>query len=132
MRLAFVILCLAWLMVCLLTGAVQQNVKNAPLAVLMRNIHTESVSARAKIMSGHKIGKFPKKFEKITTATPTDSAVKTKLFDAIAGEYIVASQKFYGNANKQHFNFLVSSCIKCHEKYCPGPLTRIRTLQIPE
>jgi hypothetical protein len=102
----------------------------SPMAKLMRQMLAFIDLEKQNIEKGNAAQAFPKSFEKISTAKLT--AGKKPSTDH--AEFIQNFQRgltvYYGNVNtpqrKQNFNLLVSSCITCHERECPGPIQRIQ------
>ncbi|MFP5470865.1 MAG: hypothetical protein ACLGGV_04655 [Bacteroidia bacterium] len=68
------------------------------------------------------------------SATPTDSTVKTEVFTqfsnslySIANDLVSSSDL---NKRKEVYQTLISTCISCHQTFCPGPIVRIKKLNL--
>jgi hypothetical protein len=110
----------------------QDGVKQAELAKLMRQMMDEATRSKAQVTAGKKPGRYPARFDKIHTATPSDPAVKTETFKVFADDYLAKAKAFHASGEAKAYNLMVASCANCHATYCPGPLKRIRALNVPE
>ena len=106
---------------------------DSELALLMREMFTESDSLRQLISEGKKISGL-KRFREIHTANPTDSAVSGPLYTAFAKAYIQSIDKLETEDAATIFNFnnMVTQCMNCHTEFCPGPRKRIKKLYLNE
>lgn len=102
------------------------------MAALMEQMYIDNERLKERILKSDTIGKFPKHFLKIHTATMTDEADNDDFFKQKADEYIKAQELIYNDPKnvKQHFNDGVKACITCHEVKCGGPIARIKKLYI--
>lgn len=121
-------LCGAWLLVCTLCAF--QTEKQSELAQLMRRMIDEATRAKRQAERGAKLGSYPRWFDKLHTATPTDPAVRTAEFAGLGRSFTQQATTAYTTTTKDNYNLMVASCVSCHVKYCPGPLPRIRALQL--
>lgn len=66
--------------------------------------------------------------------TPTDSTEKTELFSQFSNSlYLIANDLVSSsdlNKRKEVYQSLISTCISCHQKFCPGPIVRIKKLNL--
>lgn len=113
-------------------GLPQDGVKQAELAKLMRQMMDEAIRAKTQVTNGKKPRRYSTRFDKIHTATPSDPAVKTEAFKTFADDYLAKAKSFHGTGGAAAYNLMVASCINCHATYCPGPLKRIRALNVRE
>lgn len=109
---------------------------DSELALLMRNLSYETDSLKQLVMNdkGNVSDEFIAELERVHTATPTDSTVKTDEFNAF-GELLINQAKALqeatdADAKTEQFNQLVNRCIDCHQMVCPGPIKRIKKLKI--
>ncbi len=107
---------------------------SSELSLLMREMYDHALNARILALKNQKNGDYPKVFNKIHTATPTDSATKNSYFDTFADVYL-NSVKAYASAGntdlKINYNNLVNTCLACHSTHCPGPIPKIKKLLLP-
>lgn len=107
---------------------------SSELSILMRDMYDHALAARKLALNGEKDVAFPKEFNKIHTATPTDETTKNSYYDTFADVYLNALKTYSGTASeelKSNYNNLVNTCLACHSSHCPGPIPRIRKLLIP-
>jgi hypothetical protein len=68
------------------------------------------------------------------SATPTDPEVKTELYSQFSNSlYLIANDLVSAsdlNQRKEVYQTLISTCISCHQKFCPGPIVRIKKLNL--
>lgn len=107
---------------------------DSELALLMRKMYDDADSIKKFITdsAGNITPEFISELEKIHTAIPTDSTVKTPEFEAYTKLMIDEANKLFSSTeNKvQGFNQLVNRCIECHQSFCPGPIKKIKKLNI--
>jgi hypothetical protein len=62
----------------------------------------------------------------------TDPTVLGPVFDSFSDAYIDAIRQLESSdsASVLKFNNVVTQCMNCHSKFCPGPKKRIRQLYI--
>ena len=109
--------------------------KASPLAALMRKMDAEMNIAKRMILAehGNLSDSVSLAYDSIKTATPTDPTVKTDVFAGMADAFLFnvqALQKADPHNRKDIFNTTVSSCISCHQEFCPGPIVRIKKLKL--
>lgn len=105
---------------------------SSELSLLMRKMEKQLVDARADVIKGTYKGTYPKEFDKLKTAQPTDSSTKTENFDIFADMYTSSVKLFVAAKTNQvqAYDNVVNSCLACHSQHCPGPVGRIRKLKI--
>lgn len=102
------------------------------MAALMEQMYVDNMRLKERIISGDTIGSFPKHFLNIHASAMTDESENDAFFKEQAAKFLKAQELIYNdpvNATK-HFNDAVSSCVKCHEQKCEGPIPRIKKLYI--
>ncbi len=114
------------------TSEVEQ--KSSELALLMRQLHEDSKLMKAIIESNDDLsGHFPEYVKGLKTAEPTDQKVVGENFNAMSDNYVYNLEQLFSadkNNQKEQFNLVVQSCIKCHRSFCPGPIKTIKKLKI--
>ncbi len=72
---------------------------------------------------------FPKTFENIYSATPTQGKRLSDNHAQLSDNFIALLENYYNkkeiSERKKAFNLVVQSCIACHVKVCPGPIAAI-------
>ena len=106
--------------------------KMSEMAALMEQMYAENQQLKQRIKRGDTIGKFPNRFLQIHKAAMTDESDNDTFFKTQAALFIKSQELIYEDpANaKQHFNDGITSCVKCHEQKCSGPLQKIKKLYI--
>ena len=107
--------------------------KDSELALLMREMWDDSDLMKQSILEGEMPQDFREKFVKIHSAIPTDPDVKTADFK-VMGDALVESMTKIQNSEKKdlitNFNLMVINCVACHQVHCPGPIVKIKKLEI--
>ena len=104
------------------------------LSKLMRTMANDMKRIRVKVQNGEKIPMFYKKYHRINTAKPSVESKKGDRYPEYATVFLTQLDRF-GKAEpaglKTEYNNLVKTCIRCHETYCPGPISMLKKLQLP-
>jgi hypothetical protein len=107
--------------------------KDSELALLMREMWDDSDLMKQSVLEGEMPQDFREKFVNIHSAIPTDPDVKTADFK-IMGDVLVESMTKLQNSEEKdlitNFNVMVTNCIACHQVHCPGPIVKIKKLEI--
>jgi hypothetical protein len=101
----------------------------------MRSMTSDTKKLREKVLKEDKIPVFYKKYKRIFSAKASSDNKKGDEFNSLATAFLTNCerlQKADSENQKKSFNAMVISCIRCHEKYCPGPLSMLKRLQIPQ
>jgi cytochrome c553 len=107
---------------------------SSELSLLMRKMEKQLSDARPAVLNGKYKGTYPKEFDKIYTAKPTDNETKMSSYDVFANVYISAVKSFVSAKPADQvdsYNNVVNTCLACHSQHCPGPVGRIKKLLIP-
>lgn len=112
------------------------QVSESALSKLMREMTSDMKKVRAAAISGKSFTKWGKSYDRILTAKPSADSKKGEYFEDYAKTFLAQVERTK-TANEQatiipDYNLLVGTCIHCHEKYCPGPITMLRKLTIPQ
>ncbi|HYD92732.1 MAG TPA: hypothetical protein VEA37_14750 [Flavobacterium sp.] len=102
------------------------------MAALMEQMYAENMQLKQRIANGDTLGTFPRHFMDIHASAMTDESENDAFFKEQAARFLKAQELIYKDSvnAKQHFNDAVSSCVKCHEQKCEGPIPRIKKLYI--
>lgn len=104
------------------------------LSKLMRTMANDMKRVRVKVLNGDKIPAFYKKYDRILTAKPSVESKKGEHYPEYANVFLAQVDRFSKadkSIQKLEYNNLVKTCIRCHETYCPGPISMLKKLQIP-
>lgn len=106
---------------------------DSELALLMREMFTESDSLKQLVLEGKRLSGL-KKYQDIHSAIPTDEEASGPVFEAFAESYIASIKALEASDSSAVFNFnhMVDQCRNCHTEFCPGPKKRIKKLYIRE
>lgn len=99
----------------------------------MRTMTSDAKKLREKVQKGDKIPMFYKKYKRIYAAGASTENKKGVEFDALATAFLTNCERLYqaDSAGKiTAYNAMVTACIRCHEKYCPGPLSMLKRMVI--
>lgn len=106
---------------------------SSELAVLMRHVNQMVLMSRDSLEKGVATQFELEPFEKMSKALPSKPEMKDEAFYAYASAMLMSAQEFNNEPEKriEAHNNLVATCLACHETHCPGPMKRIRKLNIP-
>jgi hypothetical protein len=113
-------------------SAIKQT--QSPLSKLMKTMAADMKKARVSVLEGEKPKIFGKHYDRIYTAAPSSEAKKGEHFQEYATAFLTQMDrmKLASSENaKIEFNALSKTCIRCHESYCPGPISMLRKLNVP-
>ncbi len=108
--------------------------ERSELAILMRDM-LEDLKTEKQLLTEGKTSKiaWSEKYGSITTAKPTDQKHTGPDFKAF-GTSFLTQLKAYENATKKNqikrYNNVITSCMSCHKRHCPGPMMVIRKLPL--
>jgi hypothetical protein len=115
------------------TKAVLYPNQDAPLALLMREMFLDMEEIRVSVENKQALNSYLEKHKDILGAIPTNPKVKTVQFQLMGKAYL-ESLKILENSSQElmmdNYKILVSSCLGCHEQYCPGPVKKINQLTL--
>ncbi len=106
----------------------------SPLSKLMRTMADDMKKARVTVIEGKKPKNFGKHYDKIYTAKPSSESKKGENFKEYATLFLAQMDRMKvatAEDAKTEYNALAKTCIRCHESYCPGPISMLRKLNIP-
>ncbi|MDP1727001.1 MAG: hypothetical protein Q8M15_09480 [Bacteroidota bacterium] len=103
-----------------------------PMALLMRVQAANADSMHQQLLRGEKLDSNQYPFIHFYLVEPTDPKVLEPQFFENARTFKRAYEEVFTHptAQKKFYNIMINGCIKCHEKYCSGPLKRIRKFPI--
>lgn len=106
------------------------------LAALMRQMYEDNLKLGEEINAGNIPESFPEDFKTIHTAVATPGMkTDTAYFNLMAEQYLRNLEKItQANSRREAkiaYNEMVLTCASCHQKYCQGPLPKIRRMKLP-
>ena len=107
----------------------------SPLAQLMREMTAFTDSTGKHLVAGKDLLPYPEQFKALPTAEPTPGMAGRRTFDPYARAWLHQLDSLYTTPTTDRsevFNALVQTCAACHGTMCPGPLSRIKKLSIPD
>ncbi|MGY6559908.1 MAG: hypothetical protein ACXIT9_11580 [Nitritalea sp.] len=108
--------------------------ESAPLAWAMRGLFEEFEVVRDALREGNRIPIDIEQHISWMEARPTDPKVKTATFSHYADLYISQIKRFNEETDSvllgNHYKAILETCLACHATYCPGPMKRIRLLEL--
>jgi len=142
--------CRQWTVICLAAGAMvlarcgtspssagprlapTQPNRTSPLAESMRHLDAELVGFRTQFLGqvGDWDGAAFTEFD-LNDLAPTDSSMLVDGYQALAIAFEKRILEFNDHPNSEAYSSVVSGCISCHQKACPGPLERIAKRELP-
>lgn len=108
--------------------------ERSELAILMRSMYEDLVAEKELLSKGENSEvKWMEKYGNLVEATPTDKKHTGPDFEAFGKSFLV-TLKAYEKAEKENniqlYNNVITSCMSCHQKHCPGPMAAIRKLPL--
>ena len=106
---------------------------DAPLALLMREMFLDLEQIKDAVEKGEAIRSYVESHRQLLEATPTNPGVKTPVFELMGEAYLESLsilEQSPPELIKANYQMLVTTCVGCHQQYCPGPIKRIRLLEI--
>jgi hypothetical protein len=103
------------------------------LSKLMRVMANDFKTIKTKLVTNGNIPEYHKNYKKILSAKASADSKKGEHYAEYAQLFLKQYDRFYSCEKleqKKEFNNLISTCIRCHETYCPGPLTMIKKMKI--
>jgi hypothetical protein len=121
------------MIVIVLNGFVSMR-SESELSILMRKMTEDIRKVRRKVETGKKIPEFYKSYTQLYSAEASTTSKKGEQFKGYAEAFLKQCSRLKeadANQRKNEYNELVTRCIRCHETYCPGPLTMLKKLKLP-
>lgn len=106
---------------------------DSELALLMRDMYDELATVQKNIANGEAI-QLNVDHGKILTAHATEpEKAASPEFKAFANQYLQFVEQIESAepaALEVHYQNLLASCLSCHQVLCPGPMVKIKKLQL--
>ena len=107
---------------------------DSELALLMRKMYDESLAVKKALVNGEEIPD-DMDHKSILTADATEpEKVAGMVYKSFANYYLGVLQELKSAESRaeqmRSYKTLVTACSSCHQSLCPGPLVRIKKLEI--
>jgi hypothetical protein len=110
--------------------------EDSEMTLLMRKMADEMKNVKASTLSDKFYTDWVVDYKLITVAAPSTEAKKGPKFDEYSKIFLAQVDRFRSNKEvsliRPQYNLLISGCIQCHETFCPGPLSMLKKLKVPE
>ncbi len=108
---------------------------DSELALLMREMYDDGQRIKEQILAGEK-PEILKRFAEIHTAEATEpekaASDAYKMYaDAFLNAMDILAESDESNVNLNYMA-MVQSCNNCHQQLCPGPMVKIKKLNLPK
>ena len=118
----------------LFTSATFQQ-SESELSKLMREMAEDMKKMKVAVSKGKTLKKWGEDYKSIRTAKPSAESKKGEHFEEYSTAFLTQVDRMSkaekeDPALKTKYNSLVQSCIRCHETYCPGPISMLRKLKL--
>ena len=96
----------------------------------MRDMTDELASVREKLINDEKLDQNLLDFALIHEQEVTDPSFNKPHVKPMSEAYAYAVDAFNENPNKSNYSAIINNCLSCHQLSCPGPVVRIKKLQL--
>lgn len=113
--------------------AIKYPNQDAPLDLLMREMFEDMEMIKISVEKGKSIKSYIERHKALLIAKPTDMGIKTESFQSMGIVYLASLRQLelsQENGLLGNYKSLVSSCLACHNDFCPGPIKRINLLKL--
>ena len=104
------------------------------MAIMMRAMRDSLKQNRIRYNEGKTLIKFPKRFQDLPSAEPTDVKMLPDAFPVLAtaqtATFVSFNEALTREDQMKRHNLAVENCLSCHAQACPGPIPSIRKLRI--
>ncbi len=107
---------------------------DSELALLMRKMFADVERIKKQVQKGETVT-VKIDHEKILSAHATEpEKAASAEFKAWGATYLKGIEALINSSPgnvEQHYSSLINSCMSCHKAFCPGPIKRIKKLNLP-
>lgn len=104
------------------------------MSKLMNYMYAHNLGIKEDIKNGKTPTEFPEHFLTIHTAKLSEFKQRGEEFEYNTSQFIEVGKELYNENSsldlKTRYNKAINLCISCHQKECPGPVTKIKKLLI--
>mgnify|MGYP001229008037 CR=1 FL=1 len=100
------------------------------MAQLMRDMTNELASIRERLINEEDLDQNLLNFALIHEQEVTDPSFQKPHIQPMSEAYAYAVDAFNENPTKSNYTAIINNCLSCHQLSCPGPVVRIKKLQL--
>jgi hypothetical protein len=108
--------------------------ESSEMSKLMNYMYAHNLGIKEDIKKGTLPSDFPEHFLTIHTAELSEFKQRQERFENFSEEFIKVEKELYNKNSviplQLRYNNAINLCISCHQKECPGPVTKIKKLLI--
>ena len=109
----------------------EREAPSVSLISMMRHQEAETKQLRQRLLEGDSLLSDLTLRYDFKEGTPSSPDKKADKFPALSDAFKQAYQEMIQQPGKiTRYNVMISSCVDCHEQFCPGPLRQIKALHI--
>lgn len=103
------------------------------LVAMMRDQEADVLSLRQRIIDGDTLLAGIHLKHDFLEGAPSSPDKNDRNFPELSAAFVEAFNELKTNpAKTEQFNLMITSCVDCHEQFCPGPIRQIKKLQIEQ
>ena len=105
--------------------------KDSEMTLLMREFYDSLAVSRNQLQAGQQPSlDFLNRIQELHTASLTDNSVRGPAFDSFTLAFIAQADSLtaLSQPDQVRYNNLITSCLNCHQSFCPGPMQKIGKL----
>jgi len=100
------------------------------MAQLMRDMSKELEGIKEKLQNNDELDQNLLNFALIHEQEVTDPSFQKPHIQPMSEAYAFAIYAFNENPTKSNYTAIINNCLSCHQLSCPGPVVRIKKLQL--
>lgn len=133
MRLLGILLIVGFLSGCGSAPDSQPEEATVTLVQMMRAQEADVKVLRQRIMDGDTLLNNLVLIHDFTEGEPSSPDKNDRNFPELSAAFVEAYNSLTVKPGKvNQFNTMITSCIDCHEQFCPGPIRQIKNLRIEQ
>jgi len=133
MRLLGILLIVGFLSGCGSTPESQPEEASVTLVQMMRAQEADVKVLRQRIMDGDTLLNDLVLIHDFTEGEPSSPDKNDGNFPELSAAFVEAYNSLTVKPRKvDQFNNMITSCVDCHEQFCPGPIRQIKNLRIEQ
>ena len=113
--------------------------QDSEMTLLMRELYDSLAVYRTQLITGasaetsveeQPAPNFLNRISELHSASMTDNSVRGPAFDSFTLAFIAQADSLTaaGSPDQTRYNNLITSCLNCHQSFCPGPMQKIGKL----
>lgn len=114
------------------TDEYQYDTSVSELSNVMRQMYDESLQARENVIAERPAEIDWELFKKIAHSEVTRPSLKEGVFQQQSEQFLQSVKDLNNNPDNPiaAYNVMIVNCLNCHTNRCPGPMPRIKKLEI--